>query len=236
MASDNASLRVETRQPDGSRSARRLRQEGRVPGVVYGGTDDSVTFQVDARELRHALTHGGAVLDVSVDGAKATPVIVKETQRDALSGAVIHVDLLRVRMDRPIQSTVVLELEGGEEAPGVKEGGILEQITRELNIEALPGDIPDAIRHDVSEMEMNDTLTLAAVAAPAGVTLLDDPDETVIATLSPPRVEEEPEELEEETELVGEEGEEVPAEGEEGERTVSAEDGEASRGEGDGGE
>jgi large subunit ribosomal protein L25 len=239
MADENASLSVETREPDGSRSARRLRNVGRVPGVVYGGTDDSVTFQVDARELRHALTHGGAVLDVSVDGAKASPVIVKDTQRDAVSGAVIHVDLLRVRMDRSIQSTVVLELDGGEESPGVKEGGILEQITRELNIEALPGDIPDAIHHDVSEMEMNDTLTLAAVSAPAGVTLLDDPEETVIATLSPPRVEEEPEELEEETELVGEEGEEVPAEGEEGERTVSAEDGEGSAGaagEDDGGE
>jgi large subunit ribosomal protein L25 len=236
MADANASLSVQTREPDGSRSARRLRNQGQVPGVVYGGADDSVSFQVDARELRHALTHGGAVLDVSVDGGKASPVIVKDTQRDALSGAVIHVDLLRVRMDKPIQSTVVLELDGGEEAPGVKEGGILEQITRELNIEALPGDIPDAIHHDVSAMEMNDTLTLAAVTAPPGVTLLDDPDETVIATLSPPRVEEEPEELEEETELVGEEGEEVPAEGEEGERTVSAEEGETSGGEGEGGE
>jgi large subunit ribosomal protein L25 len=233
---DNASLGVQTREPDGSRSARRLRQDGRVPGVVYGGTGESVTFQVDARELRHALTHGGAVLDVSVDGEKGSPVIVKDTQRDAVSGAVIHVDFLRVRMDKPIQSTVVLELDGGEEAPGVKEGGILEQVTRELNIEALPGDIPDAIHHDVSGMEMNDTLTLVAVTAPPGVTLLDDPEETVIATLSPPRVEEEPEEPEEETELVGEEGEEVPAEGEEGE---PAEEGEPSGGaarEEDGGE
>src|SRR5256714_7527903 len=207
MADDNASLSVETREPDGSRSARRLRREGRIPGVVYGGTGDSVTFQVGARELRHALTHGGAVLDVSVDGGKTSPVIVKDTQRDAVSGAVIHLDLLRVRMDKPIQSTVVLELDGGEEAPGVKEGGILEQITRELNIEALPGDIPDAIHHDVSEMEMNDTLTLAAVTAPAGVTLLDDPEETVIATLSPPRVEEVPEEPEEGSELGGDERE-----------------------------
>jgi large subunit ribosomal protein L25 len=137
-------------------------------------------------------------------------------------------------MDRPIQATTILELDGGEEAPGVKEGGILEQITRELNIEALPADIPDAIHHDVSEMEMNDTLTLAAVTAPAGVTLLDDVEETVIATLSPPRVEEEPEEIEEETELVGEEGEEVPPEGEEGERPP-AEEGEGGAPEGEAG-
>src|SRR5205085_596768 len=212
MADENATLRLEVRDPDGSRTARRLRHEGRVPGVVYGGDADSVPFAVDARELRYALTHGGAVLEVSVDGAQATPVIVKDTQRHPVNGAVLHVDLLRVRMDRPIQSTVILELDGVEEAPGVKEGGILEQITRELNIEALPGDIPDAVHHDVSAMEMNDTLTLAAVTAPPEVTLLDELEETVIATLSPPRVEEEPEEIEEETELVGEEGEEGPGE------------------------
>jgi large subunit ribosomal protein L25 len=236
MADETATLTVEAREPDGSRSARRLRREGRVPGVVYGGDGDTVSFQVEARALRYALTHGGAVIEVAVDGDKATPVIVKDTQRDPVTGAVMHVDLLRVRMDRPIQSTVILELDGAEEAPGVKEGGVLEQITRELNIEALPGDIPDAIHYDVSGMEMNDTLTLAAVAAPPKVTLLDDPEETVVATLSPPRVEEEPEEIEEETELVGEEGEEVP-EGEEGERAAPAEADEAGGGsEGEGGE
>ena len=239
MADENATLRLEVRDPDGSRTARRLRHEGRVPGVVYGGDADSVPFAVDARELRYALTHGGAVLEVSVDGAQATPVIVKDTQRHPVNGAVLHVDLLRVRMDRPIQSTVILELGGVEEAPGVKEGGILEQITRELNIEALPGDIPDAVHHDVSAMEMNDTLTLAAVTAPPQVTLLDDLEETVIATLSPPRVEEEPEEIEEETELVGEEGEEVPAEAgaAEGERPAAVEgEGEPGGAEGEGGE
>jgi large subunit ribosomal protein L25 len=236
MADDAASLTVESRTPDGSRSARRLRREGRVPGVVYGGEGDCVSFQVESRALRHALAHAGAVLEVAVDGGKSTPVIVKDTQRDPVTGAVLHVDLLRVRLDRPIQATTILELDGADEAPGVKEGGILEQITRELNIEALPGDIPDAIHHDVSGMEMNDTITLAAVTAPPEVTLLDDLEETVVATLSPPRVEEEPEEIEEETELVGEAGEEVPAEGEEAERTVPAEEGEAPSGEGDGGE
>src|SRR5919198_5982028 len=185
-ASENFALGVETRQTNGSRTARRLRRQGQVPGVVYGGTDDSIPFQVDGRALRHALTHGGAILDLSLDGGKGTPVLVKDTQRDPVSGAVIHLDLLRVRMDRPIQATTILELDGGEEAPGVKEGGILEQITRELNIEALPTAIPDSIVHDVSSMEMNDTLTLAAVTAPEGVKLLDDPDETVVATLSPP--------------------------------------------------
>jgi large subunit ribosomal protein L25 len=124
----------------------------------------------------------------------------------------VHLDLLRVRLDQAIQSTVALELVGAEDAPGVKEGGILEHVTRELTIEALPNDIPDSLQHDVSEMVIGDTLTLESITAPGAVKLLDDP-ETVIATLVPPRlqVEEEPE-IEAETEVVGEG--EAPEEGE----------------------
>jgi large subunit ribosomal protein L25 len=108
-----------------------------------------------------------------------------------------------------------VELEGGEEAPGVKEGGVLEHVTRELNVEALPTDIPDNVVVDVSEMEIAATLQLSEVPAPRGVTFLDDPEETVIATLVPPTEVEEPEEIEEETALVGEDGEPIePAEGE----------------------
>jgi large subunit ribosomal protein L25 len=211
-ATDTTKLVVESREVGSSRDARRLRGQGRVPGVVYGGEGDSVAVQVDARELRNALAHGGAVIDLQLGGHKAQPVVVKEEQRDPVSGRILHVDFLRVRLDRVIQATTVIELDGGEEAPGVKEGGVLEQVTREINIEALPTAIPDAVHLDVSGMNINDTLTLAALTAPEGVTLLDDPEETVLATLTPPRVEEEPE-IEEETELVGEEGE--PIEGEE---------------------
>jgi large subunit ribosomal protein L25 len=227
-ASDSTNLQVERRQPEGSRATRRLRRSGRVPGVVYGGGDDPITFEVDARVLRNALAHGGAVIDLSVEGGTAQPVVVKDEQHHPVTGSLLHVDLLRVRLDRPIEATTILELVGGEEAPGVKEGGVLEQVTRELNIEALPTAIPDTIEHDVSAMEMNDTLTLAAITAPDGVSLLDDLEETVIATLSPPRVEEEPEEeIEEETELVGEDGEPIEAEAAEGEAEAPAEGGEA---------
>ncbi len=227
MASrDTTALTAEPREPGSSRAIRRLRGEGQVPGVVYGGDGESVCFQADARELRLALAHGGAVLDLKIGGDKAQPVVVKEEQRHPVSGRLLHIDLLRVRLDRAIQATTVVELDGAEDAPGVKEGGVLEQVAREINVEALPTSIPDAIHLDVSEMNINDTLTLASLTAPEGVTLLDDPDETVLATLTPPRVEEEPE-IEEETELVGEEGE-VP-EGEEGA------EGEASA-EGDGGD
>src|ERR671931_2072616 len=212
MASDPPALAVSARAVEGSRATRRLRRQGLVPGVIYGGGEDPQTFAVDARILRNTLAHSGAVLEVSLDGGKGTPVIVKDLQRHPLRGEAIHVDLLRVRMDQAIHSTVTLELTGAHEAPGVVEGGIFNQEVRELNIEALPGDIPDSIVHDVSGLQMNETITLAVVTAPEGVTLLDDP-ETVIATITPPTVEPVEEEIETETEVVGEEG----VEGEEAE-------------------
>lgn len=204
-------LPVEQREPGGSRAARRLRRSGHVPGVVYGGGEEPVSFQVESRLLRQALAHAGAVLDLSIDGNGSTPVVVKDLARHPVSGETLHLDLLRVRLDQAIQASVVLELVGSENAPGVKEGGILEQVTRELTIEALPTDIPDSIQHDVSELVIGDTVTLEAVRAPSGVALLDD-SETVIATVVPPRLQVEEENvIEEETELVGE-GEAVPEE------------------------
>ena len=223
-AADSSALKLARRPVEGSRATRRLRREGLVPGILYGGEQEPVAFQVDARELRLALAHAGAVMEISVDGDTGTPVVLKDSQRHPVRGHILHVDLLRVRLDRAIQAAVALELTGVEEAPGVKEGGVLEHVTREVHVEALPNDIPDVIDLDVSGMEMNDTLTLAAVTVPARVKLLDDLDETVVATLTPPRLEVEPEEeIEQETELVGEEGAEGEAEGDTGEEAASSE-------------
>src|SRR5205085_3300864 len=220
MASESTRLDVHSRTANGSRAARRLRRENRGRGVVYGGKDGPVVFDADTRELRIALASSGAVLDLSIDGGKPTPVVLKEAQRDPLRGATIHVDLLRVRLDQAIHAVVPLELAGVEDAPGVKEGGVLEQITRELNVEALPTAIPESIVHPVGEMQIGETILLSAVAVPEGVTLLDSLEETVVATLSPPKLqaeaEAEEEELEAETELVGEVAEEGEAPAEEG--------------------
>jgi large subunit ribosomal protein L25 len=218
MATTTTKLNVKSRTGDGSRSARRLRRSGRVPGVLYGGGGEPVGFDADARELRHALAGSGAVLDLSVDGGKATPVVLKESQRHPIRGETTHIDLLRVNLSEAIAAAVPLELTGTEEAAGVKLGGILEQITRELNVEALPTSIPESIVHDVGDMEIGDTILLSAVVTPAGVTLLDDVEETVVATLSPPRLQaESEEEIESETELVGEAQDGDDSEGSSGE-------------------
>jgi large subunit ribosomal protein L25 len=216
MADTTTKLNVNSRSAGGSREARRLRRSGRVPGVVYGGGGDSRGFDADARELRMALAGSGAVLDLSIDGDKATPVVLKEAQRHPLHGETTHVDFLRVRLDEEINAVVPLELLGVEDAPGVKEGGVLEQITREINVQALPTAIPESITHEVGEMQIGETIALAAIATPGGVTFLDDLEETVVATLSPPRLQAqqaEEEEIEAETELVGEAASEEEADG-----------------------
>jgi large subunit ribosomal protein L25 len=228
-------LSVEERPERGTRAVRRLRREGYVPGVVYGGGNDTTAFKVNARVLRHALHEGSAVLDLSFDG-KARPVILKDEQRHAFRDETLHIDFLEVNLNEKIQTTVAVELEGGEESPGAKEGGVIEHVTRELNIEALPTDIPERITVDVSGLEAAATMTLSEISPPRGVTFLDDPEETVIATVTVPTEIEEPEEVEEETELVGEEGEAVEAaEGEEAEAQAegaTAEEAEAGAGSG----
>jgi large subunit ribosomal protein L25 len=184
-----------------------MRREGLVPGVVYSGGTEATAFQVSERDVRAVIAEGAALFDLSVDGGKARPVVVKEQQLHPVKGTLRHIDLQEVKLDTAIEAEVTIELEGAEDAPGVKAGGTLEHVTREITIEALPTSIPEKITFDVSTMEINDTLQLSAIPAPEGVTfVVDDPEELTIATLSPPRVETAEPEVEQETELVGEAG------------------------------
>jgi large subunit ribosomal protein L25 len=237
MADGNRpTLDVDERPERGTRSAKRLRREGFVPGVVYGGKDgDCTSFKVSWHDLRRVLA-GAALIDLKVAG-KTRPVIVKDQQQHPVRDELLHIDLLEVRLDEKIQTQVSVHLEGAEEAPGIKEGGVLEHVTHQLNIEALPTDIPDGIHVDVSGLEIAATMHLSEISAPSGVTFLDDPEETIIATVVVPTEVEEPE-IEEETALVGEEGEAVegaePAEGEEG--AEPAAEGDAAPEEAEGGE
>jgi len=214
---------VQARSEFGTRVTRRLRNAGQVPGVVYGTPEgDCISFSVEQRDLRRVLVGAGALIDLKVDGS-TRPVIVKDQQFHPVRGELIHIDFLQVRLDEKIQTTVPLHAEGGEEAPGVKEGGVLELPTHELNIEALPTAIPDSITVDVSGLGMQETMHLSALSAPEGVTFLDDPEETIIATIVIPAEEPEEPEVEEEVEGVGEEAEgEAGAEGATGEEVEAA--------------
>jgi large subunit ribosomal protein L25 len=218
---DRATIEVSTRESRGSREGRRLRKSGELPGILYGRGRDPQAFSVNERELRAALKAGHALLDVKL-GSETVPVIVKDQQHHPVRGGFTHVDFLEVDLKAKIQSVVSLELAGVDEAPGVVQGGVLDHVTRELNIEALPTDIPDSVVIDVSHMDINETFLLSEAKIPSNLTVLDDPDETVIATITPPSKAEAPETVEEETELVGE-----------GEEGAEAAEGES---EGDGGE
>jgi large subunit ribosomal protein L25 len=215
MAAARETLKAAPRTEFGSRTSRRLRRQGLVPGVVYAGGSDARPFQVPERAVRTVLAGGQALFDLELEGSGKVPVVVKEQQTHPLRGSLEHIDLQEVKLDEEIQAEVAIELEGTEDAPGVKAGGVLEHVTREITVEALPTEIPERLLADVSAMEINDTMQLSTISVPEGVKLVaDDPEEVTIATLSPPRVEEEPEpDVEEETELVGEEGEAPPEEG-----------------------
>src|SRR3954467_8714896 len=119
---DSTKLSLTARAPEGSRSARRLRRSGEVPGVIYGGGGEPSHFSVDARILRNTLAHSGAILDVTVGDGKTAPVLVKDLQRHPVRGEIVHVDFLRVNMNETIHTTVVLELVGGDHAPRVVAG------------------------------------------------------------------------------------------------------------------
>jgi large subunit ribosomal protein L25 len=223
MSSERATLNATTRTDFGTRTSKRLRREGKVPGVVYSDGKEATSFQVESRDARVILGEGHALFDLAIEGSEAVPVVIKEQQHHPVRGDLQHLDLQQVDLNQAIQAEVLVELTGDDVSPGVKQGGVLEHVTREVTVEALPTEIPDLLTLDVSGMEINDVLTLEDLSAPENVTLIaDDPAEVTIVTLSPPRVEEEPaEDLEAEPEVVGE--------GEEGGE-------EAAEAEGDGGE
>jgi large subunit ribosomal protein L25 len=216
MSSDRVTLQVIERGADqvGSRRVRRFRNEGLVPGVLYG-KGEARAIVVGERDLRAALTGPSglhAILDVVFEGQK-TPhhAVLKEFQQHPIRGTLTHVDFHEIRLDQTIQATVNIQLVG--DSPGAKLGGVVQQVTREIRVEALPTAIPEHIEVDMAPLEVGATLRVADLDAIEGVAFLDDP-ETVLANCSMPRG---ISELDEEEAAEGEEGEEGEAvEGDEG--------------------
>lgn len=181
-------LEVRERDERGSRNTRRLRAQGIIPGVLYG-KGHARAIAVRERDLRAAVSGPSglhAILDVVIEGQKTVhSSILADYQQDPIRGTISHIDLREIRLDQPIHASVVVQLVG--ESVGVKAGGMLSLVARELNVEALPAEVPEHIEVDVSALEVGDVLRLADMSAIDNVTFLDDPHETVIATVSVPR-------------------------------------------------
>jgi large subunit ribosomal protein L25 len=214
-------LKATSRDGRGKGPARRLRAEGMVPGVLYGHGVEPVAISLSSQDLLHFFhaTHGAAmVVDLEVDGKKHL-AIPREIQRDHLRGRYVHIDFLEVRRDEKVKMSVEIHETG--EAPGVKTGGVIEHHLREVEIECLPGDVPEQITADVGELELGDMLRLADITPPDGVTFLTDLTTPVISVVTPAALRTEADLL-----LPGEEAaevEEAPAE----EAAEGAEAGEA---------
>ena len=176
-------LTATTGRSTGTRNSRRLRAEGRVPGVVYGLDRDPVAVSVDWKELRTALITDAGVnvlIDLEVEGeGEAQLSIIKEMQRHPIRQSVEHVDFLLIRRDQEISVDVPIVLEG-EPTEVTNNNGLIEQLVQSLTINAKPGSIPDQITFDISGLTIGDTITVGDLALPSGVTTDVDTDEAIV--------------------------------------------------------
>ncbi|MDW8262094.1 MAG: 50S ribosomal protein L25 [Phycisphaerales bacterium] len=171
MASKSAVVTARRRSELGGRANKRLREAGHLPGVIYGHKEAVVPITLDRKEVVGHLSHGAHLFELNLEGTKEN-VLIKEVQYDHLGIEVIHVDFARVDLNERVKVTVALQLKG--EPKGEKEGGVLQQILNELDIECLVTDIPDVITHDVSEMGMDGVLHVRDLKLPPGVKVLQD--------------------------------------------------------------
>jgi large subunit ribosomal protein L25 len=220
---ERTQLKVRVRDGRGTKDAKALRASGDIPGVIYSATSETQAIAINARDLRHAVTAHGvhSILDVAVDGQPLRPALIKEFQLDPVRDRVIHVDLHEIRLDQKINTAIPVHIEG--HAEGVNMGGALSQPTHELHVEALPADLIDAIIVDVTTLEIGQSIRLADITPPTGVTFTDDPEGTILATIAAPVSEDE---LKSEADLEGEAAAEL----------AEAEAAEAAEAEGEGGE
>ena len=203
-------LSVEVREETGKGVARSLRRSGLVPAVIYGKSRPSQALTVNPEDLKNKMS-GNAIFDLLITAGgeeiKET-VMIKEVQKDPIKGELLHIDFHHISMDEMITVNVGLNLTG--EAPGVREGGVLQQLLREIEIECLPLDIPEALQLDISKLEMGNSLLVSDLEAPENIDIKTPFDEAIVTIVVPTEAEEEVEEETEgdeltEPEVIGEE-------------------------------
>ncbi|MFW5809486.1 MAG: 50S ribosomal protein L25/general stress protein Ctc [Halanaerobium sp.] len=215
------SIEAELRTETGKGAARKIRRNGLIPGVVYGRGNEPRSIKIDPLDIEKLL-QSNAIFDltfVGEDGEEST-VIIKDYQKDVIKQDLLHVDFQFISMDEKITVSVPMHLEG--EAVGVRDGGVLQQLLREIEIDTLPAEIPEEITIDISELEVGESLSVADLDLPEGIDLVTDSDEVIVTVVTPTELAEEDEETEEEEEflepeVIGEEDEEEGEEEEEGE-------------------
>ncbi|MGC6464476.1 MAG: 50S ribosomal protein L25 [Akkermansiaceae bacterium] len=165
------SLKAETRQRTGSGVLKQMRREGYLPSVVYGKGQENLNIKVHTKTLTDMLAHSASesiLVDLEIDGGAPQTAFLQATQHNALSGALVHADFLAVTDDMKISASIPVELHG--EPVGVKAGGILEQLIRDLEISCSPKDLPEIIHADVAELEVGDSISIGDLDLPEGVT------------------------------------------------------------------
>jgi len=188
---ETVNLNAKPRTDSGSRAAKRLRAEGKIPAVIYGREfGEALPVTIDLRELRNAMSGKSAhsIINLTIEGRGTTSVLLHERQDDVISKRPIHLDLHAVNLDEEVDATVKIVATGT--AAGVKNGGILDIVAREIDVRALPANVPDHIEIDVRELEIGQAIHVRDLVVPEGVTIASDPNEIVASVLPPAKVEE----------------------------------------------
>lgn len=200
-------LAVQPREKTGKGVARKLRQKGLVPAVLYGKGKEPQALVVDPQEVRNYLA-GNTIFDLEIEGLGKETALIKEVQRDAISGDIKHIDFLHITLDEKVTVTVPVTLVG--DAPGAREGGVVQQLLWELEVECLPLEIPETIEIDISNLGIGESLSVSEVSAPGGTDILTSGEEVIVTIVQPTATVEETdaEEKVTEPEVIGEETEE----------------------------
>jgi large subunit ribosomal protein L25 len=180
-------LKVEIRSEQGKLNNRRLRAAGRIPAVLYGHGQDNLSLSVSADDFRLVLRHGSRL--VSLTGAVNDSAFVRELQWDTWGTHLLHIDFTRISLDEKVEVEVEIGLRG--EAPGVREGGVVQQLMHQVQISCPAGSIPDRLWVKINELKLDGEILASDLELPAGATLLDEPDQVVVQCMVPTEVDEE---------------------------------------------